>query len=58
MITEIDPNSGALFARNPYNTEFPDRTAFFDVDDDDSDRKRRSDGVPGAQRHAARLRPP
>jgi len=30
--TEIDPNSGALFARNPYNTEFRDRTAFFDVD--------------------------
>ncbi|MGD9505552.1 MAG: glucoamylase family protein [Syntrophobacteraceae bacterium] len=34
VITEIDPNSGALFARNPYNTEFRDRTAFFDVDDD------------------------
>ncbi|HWX03910.1 GH36-type glycosyl hydrolase domain-containing protein, partial [Collimonas sp.] len=24
--------SGALLARNPYNTEFTDRTAFFDVD--------------------------
>ncbi len=33
VITEIDPYSGALFARNPYNTEFRDRTAFFDVDD-------------------------
>jgi cyclic beta-1,2-glucan synthetase len=33
VITEIDPNSGALFARNPYNTEFRDRVAFFDVDD-------------------------
>ena len=33
VITEIDPKSGALFARNPYNTEFRDRTAFFDVDD-------------------------
>ncbi|MFZ2444787.1 MAG: glucoamylase family protein [Syntrophobacteraceae bacterium] len=33
VITEIDPKSGALFARNPYNTEFSDRTAFFDVDD-------------------------
>ena len=33
VITEIDPNSGALFARNPYNTEFRDRTVFFDVDD-------------------------
>jgi cellobiose phosphorylase len=33
VVTEIDPNSGALFARNPYNTEFADRVAFFDVDD-------------------------
>ena len=33
VITEVEPNSGALFARNPYNTEFPDRTAFFDVDE-------------------------
>ena len=33
VITEIDPDSGALFARNPYNTEFRNRTAFFDVDD-------------------------
>jgi cellobiose phosphorylase len=32
VVTEIDPNSGALFARNPYNTEFADRVAFFDVD--------------------------
>ena len=33
VVTELDPNSGALFARNPYNTEFPGRIAFFDVDD-------------------------
>ncbi len=33
VITAIDPMSGALFANNPYNTEFPNRTAFFDVDD-------------------------
>nr|WP_245537448.1 glucoamylase family protein [Thiocystis violascens] len=33
VITEIDPTSGAVFARNPYNTEFADRLAFFDVDD-------------------------
>ncbi|MGA2192450.1 MAG: glucoamylase family protein, partial [Nitrospirota bacterium] len=33
VITELDPGSGALFARNPYNTKFADRTAFFDVDD-------------------------
>ena len=33
VVTEVDPKSGALFARNPYNTEFADRVAFFDVDD-------------------------
>ncbi|MFZ3089406.1 MAG: glucoamylase family protein, partial [Nitrospirota bacterium] len=33
VVTEVDPNSGALFARNSYNTEFADRVAFFDVDD-------------------------
>jgi cyclic beta-1,2-glucan synthetase len=31
--TEIDPRSGALYARNPYSTEFAERVAFFDVDD-------------------------
>lgn len=33
VITEIDPGSGALFARNPYNTEFAGRVAFFEVND-------------------------
>ncbi|MGP1676815.1 MAG: GH36-type glycosyl hydrolase domain-containing protein [Burkholderiales bacterium] len=33
VITEIDPSSGAFYARNAYNTEFADRIAFFDVDD-------------------------
>ena len=33
VVTEIDPASGALFARNAYNTEFDGRIAFFDVDD-------------------------
>jgi cellobiose phosphorylase len=32
VITEIEAKSGALLARNSYNTEFPDRVAFFDVD--------------------------
>ncbi|MDP1904503.1 MAG: glucoamylase family protein [Pseudomonadota bacterium] len=32
LVTEIDPYSGALYARNPYNSEFPERVAFFDVD--------------------------
>ena len=33
VITEINALSGALFARNPYNAEFGNRTAFFNVDD-------------------------
>jgi cellobiose phosphorylase len=33
VVTEVSPDSGALFARNPYNTEFAGRVAFFDVDD-------------------------
>jgi cellobiose phosphorylase len=33
VTTIIDPSSGALFARNPYNTEFADRIAFFQTDD-------------------------
>ena len=31
--TEMDPKSGALLARNPYNTEFAERIAFLDVND-------------------------
>jgi cellobiose phosphorylase len=30
--SEIDPHSGALTARNPYNAEFAERVAFFDTD--------------------------
>lgn len=33
ITTDIDPDSGALLARNPYCTEFAKRTAFFDVND-------------------------
>jgi cellobiose phosphorylase len=33
VVTEIDAKTGALLARNSYNTEFPDRVAFFDVDE-------------------------
>jgi cellobiose phosphorylase len=33
VATEVDPSSGALFARKPYNMEFADRVAFFDVAD-------------------------
>ena len=34
VITEMDPNSGALLARNVYSTDFGERVAFFDVDDE------------------------
>jgi cellobiose phosphorylase len=30
--TELDPVSGAMLARNPYNTEFSGRVAFFNAD--------------------------
>ena len=33
VVTEVDLASGALQARNAYNTEFADRAAFFHVDD-------------------------
>ena len=32
VVTEVDAASGALFARNPYSTEFAERVAFFEVD--------------------------
>jgi len=33
IISEADPNTGAMLARNPYNPEFANKIAFFDVDD-------------------------
>ncbi len=33
LITEIDSNSGAIFAQNRYNTDSGNLTAFFDTDD-------------------------
>ena len=33
IVTEIDPASGAICARNAYSNEFADRIAFFDADD-------------------------
>ncbi|MGP8153316.1 MAG: GH36-type glycosyl hydrolase domain-containing protein [Smithella sp.] len=32
IITDVDLQSGSIFARNPYNTEFPNRVAFFNTD--------------------------
>src|SRR5262249_30928877 len=31
VITEVDPESGALLARNPFNQDFPGQVAFLDV---------------------------
>ncbi len=33
VTTEIDPKTGALFARNAFSIDFADRVAFFDVDE-------------------------
>ena len=33
LVTEIDHNSGAILARNPYRTDFNKYTAFFDADE-------------------------
>ena len=33
ITTEIDPSTGALFARNPNNTEFAGRVAFLDANE-------------------------
>ncbi len=34
IVTEIDPRTGALFARNSYNTDFPGRIVFLDVNEE------------------------
>jgi cellobiose phosphorylase len=33
IVTELDISSGSIVARNPYNTEFGSRLAFFDTDE-------------------------
>ncbi len=33
VVTEQDKDTGAVFGRNPYNTEFAGRVGFFDVDE-------------------------
>jgi cyclic beta-1,2-glucan synthetase len=33
VVTEIEPTTGAILARNAYNADFRDRVAFFDADD-------------------------
>lgn len=34
IVTEIDPRTGALLARNPYNADFPGRMVFLDVNEE------------------------
>jgi cyclic beta-1,2-glucan synthetase len=31
IVTELDPQTGAVLARNPYNSEFPEHIAFFSI---------------------------
>src|SRR5438046_8345804 len=31
IVTDLEPQTGALFARNPWNTEFAGRVAFLDL---------------------------
>lgn len=33
VLTEVDPETSAFFAQNPYNTEFASRVSFFDTDE-------------------------
>ena len=33
VMTEVEPKFGAIYARNPFNTEFAESIGFFDVDD-------------------------
>ncbi|MEJ7746127.1 MAG: glucoamylase family protein, partial [Luteimonas sp.] len=53
VVTEIDGDSGVLIARNPYNSEFEGRVAFFDTDPSGTDA--RTD-VRHDTRHDARTR--
>ena len=53
VITEIDPDSGALFARNSYNTEFRRPDCFLRCRRNDPDPERRPDRIPWAQRHTS-----
>ena len=48
VVTELDAETGVIYARNGYRTDFAGRTAFFDVDiDDDIDGgERRADAEP------------
>jgi cyclic beta-1,2-glucan synthetase len=55
IITEIDAESGAIFARNPYNNEFAGRVAFADVSL--SERSATCDRKEFIGRNGSRVRP-
>ena len=54
--TEVDLKTGALLARNHYNTEFAERIAFIDVNDADAHAHRRPEGDSSAETAACRNR--
>ena len=56
--TEVDPKTGALLARNPFNTEFAERIAFVDVNDATRTFTGRSKGVSRPKREPVAIRRP
>ncbi len=58
VVTETDPASGAILARNVYSPEFGDRVAFVNCSETNRTLHRRSHRVSGPQRQAGQSRRP